>query len=109
VATTCRNGIRVRSVRPDPGDPRRGRRWHTATRADLRTMVAVWMPVTVVPTSSATVAIETFRTELSRVMSNCAAAGVARTVGPAVAAHEAVSVVIQLASGLGDVGAVGRA
>src|SRR5829696_3087294 len=33
--------------------------------------MAVWMPVTVVPMSSATVAIETFMTELSRVIRNC--------------------------------------
>jgi hypothetical protein len=33
-------------------------------------VIAVWMPVTVVPTSFATVAIETFMTELSRVMTN---------------------------------------
>jgi hypothetical protein len=33
-------------------------------------VIAVWMPVTVVPTSSATVAIDTFITELSSVMRN---------------------------------------
>jgi hypothetical protein len=33
--------------------------------------MAVWMPVTVVPRSLATVAIETFMTELSSVMRNC--------------------------------------
>src|SRR5215208_1077485 len=38
------------------------------------------MPVTEVPTSSATVAIETFMTELSRVIRNCAAASVMRTM-----------------------------
>src|SRR5436305_14371408 len=38
------------------------------------------MPVTVVPTSSATVAIDTFMTELSRVIKNCAAASVMRTM-----------------------------
>ena len=38
------------------------------------------MPVTVVPRSSATVAIDTFITELSRVMRNCADAKVSSTV-----------------------------
>ena len=33
-------------------------------------VMAVWMPVTVVPTSWATVAMETFMTELSSVMTN---------------------------------------
>ena len=33
-------------------------------------MIAVWIPVTVVPTSLATVAIDTFMTELSSVMRN---------------------------------------
>src|SRR3954452_6474732 len=42
-------------------------------------VIAVWMPVTVVPTSLATVAIDTFMTELSRVIRNCPAASVART------------------------------
>jgi hypothetical protein len=32
--------------------------------------MAVWIPVTVVPTSLATVAIDTFMTELSRVIRN---------------------------------------
>ena len=38
------------------------------------------MPVIVVPTSSATVAIATFITELSSVIRNCPAASVSRTV-----------------------------
>src|SRR6266567_6595067 len=38
-----------------------------------------WIPVTVVPTSSATVAIDTFITELSSVMRNCAEASVNST------------------------------
>src|SRR4029078_3289995 len=42
-------------------------------------VIAVWMPVTVVPTSSATVAMDTFMTELSRVIRNCAEARVTRT------------------------------
>ena len=33
-------------------------------------MIAPWIPLTVVPTSFATVAIETFITELSRVIRN---------------------------------------
>lgn len=33
-------------------------------------VMAPWIPVTVVPTSSATVAIETFMTELSRAIRN---------------------------------------
>src|SRR5512132_4672230 len=41
--------------------------------------MAVWMPVTVVPTSLATVAMDTFMTELSRVIRNCPAARVSRT------------------------------
>ena len=40
------------------------------------------MPVTVVPTSLATVAMETFMTELSKVMRNCAVASVSRTRPP---------------------------
>ena len=50
------------------------------------------MPVTVVPTSFATVAIDTFITELSSVMRNCADASVSRTVPDAVAARDVVSV-----------------
>src|SRR5829696_6214205 len=42
-------------------------------------VMAVWMPVTVVPTSLATVAMDTFMTELSRVIRNCPAARVTRT------------------------------
>ena len=53
-------------------------------------VIAVWMPVTSVPTSSATVAIETFMTELSSVIRNCAVARVVRTVAPAVRATVAV-------------------
>ena len=49
-------------------------------------VMAVWMPVTVVPTSLATVAIETFITELSRVMTNWPIANVARTKPPATTA-----------------------
>src|SRR5215216_6395176 len=42
-------------------------------------VIAPWMPVTVVPTSFATVAIETFMTELSRVIRNCPVASVNST------------------------------
>src|SRR6516225_2241136 len=42
-------------------------------------VIAAWMPVTVVPTSLATVAIDTFITELSSVMRNWADASVSRT------------------------------
>src|SRR3954470_13686766 len=42
-------------------------------------VIAVWIPVTVVPTSSATVAIDTFITELSRVIRNWPEASVKRT------------------------------
>src|SRR3954470_7468951 len=42
-------------------------------------VIAPWMPVTVVPTSFATVAIETFITELSRVIRNCPLASVNST------------------------------
>src|SRR3954464_5138009 len=42
-------------------------------------VIAPWIPVTVVPTSFATVAIDTFITELSRVIRNCPAASVNST------------------------------
>ena len=44
--------------------------------------MANWIPVTVVPTSLATVAMATFMTEVSRVMRNWAAANVNRTICP---------------------------
>ena len=56
-------------------------------------VIAVWMPVTVVPRSLATVAIETFMTELSSVMRNCAAARVSRTK-PAAAATALCLVIV---------------
>ena len=43
-------------------------------------VIAVWIPVTVVPTSSATVAIDTFITELSSVIRNCPDASVRSTI-----------------------------
>src|SRR3954447_15160832 len=42
-------------------------------------VIAVWMPVTVVPRSLATVAIDTFITDESKIMTNCAAASVTST------------------------------
>jgi hypothetical protein len=50
------------------------------------------MPVTVVPTSLATVAIDTFMTELSSVIRNCAEASVSSTVPAAATAPRAPSV-----------------
>ena len=52
-------------------------------------MIAVWIPVTVVPTSLATVAIDTFMTELSSVIRNCAEASVSSTIPAAAAAPSA--------------------
>ena len=49
-------------------------------------VIAVWMPVTVVPTSLATVAIDTFITDVSSVMRNCAEASVRSTTEAALAA-----------------------
>src|SRR4051812_23183055 len=46
-------------------------------------VIAPWIPLTVVPTSFATVAIETFMTELSRVMRNWPGGSVISTGGPA--------------------------
>ena len=43
-------------------------------------VIAVWIPVTVVPRSSATVAIDTFITDESRIITNCAAASVTSTM-----------------------------
>ena len=42
-------------------------------------VIAPWIPVTVVPTSLATVAIETFMTDVSSVIRNCPEASVSRT------------------------------
>src|SRR5215471_11935180 len=52
--------------------------------------MAAWIPVTVVPTSLATVAIDTFMTELSSVIRNCADASVSSTI-PAPAATPAAA------------------
>src|SRR6185369_8034855 len=54
--------------------------------------MAVWIPVTVVPTSLATVAIETFITELSSVIRNCPAANVNSTIPEPVAARSRLPV-----------------
>ena len=48
-------------------------------------MIAVWIPVTVVPTSLATVAIDTFITELSSVIRNWPEASVSSTSPEALA------------------------
>ena len=48
-------------------------------------VIAVWMPVTVVPRSSATVAIDTFITDASRIITNCAAVSVSSTAFAALA------------------------
>ena len=58
-------------------------------------VIAVCTPVTVVPTSSATCAIDTFMTELSSVIRNCPAARVIRTM-PAPAAVVLVSPVLTI-------------
>src|SRR3954463_7583306 len=51
----------------------------SAAITSVYAVIAPWMPVTVVPTSLATVAIDTFITELSSVIRNCPAASVIRT------------------------------
>ena len=50
-----------------------------AAMTSVYMVIAVWIPVTVVPTSLATVAIDTFITDVSRVIKNCAEASVSRT------------------------------
>jgi hypothetical protein len=54
-------------------------------------VIAVWIPVTVVPTSLATVAIDTFITALSSVIRNCPAASVSRTTPVALVRRTDVS------------------
>jgi hypothetical protein len=49
-------------------------------------VIAVWIPVTVVPTSFATVEMDTFITEVSSVIRNCAEANVRSTTEAALAA-----------------------
>src|ERR1700754_2300266 len=53
-------------------------------------VIAVWIPVTVVSRSLATVAIAVFITVVSRAITNCPAARVARTSPVAAAARSAV-------------------
>jgi len=66
-------------------------------------VIAPWIPVTLVPTSFATVAIETFMTELSRTIRNWPAASVSKTsVAPPARADGAISDIVTgaiLASG----------
>ncbi len=51
-------------------------------------MIAVWIPVTSVPTSLATVAIAVFITVISSAITNCPAANVSSTTPEALAATE---------------------
>src|SRR5215210_5185890 len=51
----------------------------SAAITSVYAVIAPWIPVTVVPTSLATVAIDTFITELSSVIRNCPAASVSST------------------------------
>ena len=62
-------------------------------------VMAVWMPVIVVPRSLATVAMDTFITELSRVMRNWPAASVGRTRPAPVAAARPMSSLVADTSG----------
>ena len=62
-------------------------------------VMAVWMPVIVVPRSLATVAMDTFITELSRVMRNWPAARVGRTRPAPVAAARPMSSLVADTSG----------
>src|SRR6187431_2523331 len=50
----------------------------SAAITSVYAVIAPWIPVMVVPTSSATVAIDTFITDASSVIRNCAAASVSR-------------------------------
>ena len=52
-------------------------------------MIAVWIPVTVVSRSLATVAIDTFITELSSIIRNCPAHSVSSTNPAALALRSA--------------------
>src|SRR4029453_17980913 len=56
--------------------------------------MAVWMPVIVEPRSSATVAIDTFMTEESSAIRNCAAHSVRRTAPAAFGATSRVEAVV---------------
>src|SRR6478735_9740927 len=63
----------------------------SAAITSVYAVIAPWMPVTVVPTSFATVAIDTFITELSSVIRNCPAASVRSTIPAPLAAAVVVS------------------
>jgi hypothetical protein len=58
--------------------------------------IAVWIPVTVVPRSSATVAIETFITELSSAIRNCPAHSATSTAVAPIAAGASRSSIVTL-------------
>jgi hypothetical protein len=67
----------------------------SAAMTSVYAVIAPWIPVTVVPTSFATVAIETFITELSSVIKNCPAASVSSTsVAPLARDDGAISAVV---------------
>ena len=71
----------------------------SAAITSVYAVIAPWIPDTVVPTSFATVAIETFITELSSVIRNWPAARVSKTtVAPPARVDAAVSVVATVAS-----------
>src|SRR4051794_36708436 len=64
---------------------------------NVYSVIAVWMPATVVSTSLATVAIDTFITDESRIITNCAAASVTRTALAAAPAAPSVPAIVELA------------
>ncbi len=63
-----------------------------AAMTNVYIVIAVWIPVTVVPTSVATVAIDTFITDVSRVIRNCAEARVTSTTEAALETVSALPV-----------------
>src|SRR4051794_29891847 len=71
--------------------------------------IALWMPVTVVSRSFATVAIETFITELSSAIRNWPAHSVSSTTPPAAPASSAVDVRVSIAPSLMRHPPVGKA
>src|SRR5215218_7678563 len=70
----------------------------SAAMTSVYAVIAPWIPVTVVPTSSATVAIETFITELSRVIRNWPDASVSSTSVAPAARADWVSAVVTAAT-----------
>ena len=60
----------------------------------VNSVIALWMPTIVVLTSAATVAIDTFMTDVSRIIRNWAAAKTSRT--PLAAAVALVAVLAEL-------------